>query len=121
MIRKTVGVVIGFDQIENLERHVAGFEVVGDDGLYLIKGADSYEASLILLDSIWTERQLAVKGDFVVFMPSRNFFLVTGSEDRQSLALGRAIARDAFARDDHPLSSRPFIRQNGNWHPLDPW
>ncbi len=106
--------------IENLEGHVAGFEVVEEDGLYAITGADSYEASLILLDSIWTGRQLDVQGDFVVFMPSRNFFMVTGSEDRENLALGQAIARMAFDREDHPLTSRPLVRRNGRWLPFEP-
>ncbi len=106
--------------VENLERHLTGLELSGGDGLYGITGADSYEASLILLDSVWTEGPLEVRGDFVVFLPTRNFFLVTGSEDPENLARGQDIADDAFAKEGHPLTNRPFVRRDGRWLPFEP-
>lgn len=52
----------------------------------------NYEASLLLADEIWQSKQIPVKGDYVVAIPSRDTLLITGSEDVENLAKIKELA-----------------------------
>jgi uncharacterized protein YtpQ (UPF0354 family) len=75
----------------------------------------TYEASLLLLDNIWTDGQIKVKGDIVVAVPTRDSLLVTGSKNRKGLAALREIATKFAAEGRNPISDKLFVYRNGQF------
>ena len=77
--------------IANLKRVLPKIEMgrVGD--VALMSAGGNYEASLLLIDDIWSSGQIQVNGDIVVAIPTRYTLLVTGSRSRSGLKLVREL------------------------------
>ena len=71
-----------------------------------------------LAKKLRTRRRLFdVAGDIVVFVPARDFVLVTGSEDVEGLAVARElIANNEWA---YFISQNAFIRTGDGWAIFD--
>lgn len=103
----------------NLQQAVP-LTIEGDPSWLSMLVADgSYEASFILFDDIWTRDYFPVKGDIVIFVPSRDLVLITGSEDLQGLARIHQIINDPQNTFPHMVSEQGFIRKNNRWERLD--
>lgn len=110
--------------IDNLDRLLPDVEARGADGTYMLIADGNYEASLLLFDDIWTgdiwrDGTLPVTGDLVIAVPTRDLLLVTGSRDKDGLALLREIADQAVAEDPYSLTSQLFIYRGGGFLPFD--
>lgn len=103
--------------LANLMRRLPDVAREGDDSLSMLTADGTFEASLLLLDGIWTKDNFAVKGDIVVFVPARDVVLVTGSKDRDGLARAREIVRDNDWT--YPVSALAFVRKRGAWTRFD--
>lgn len=75
---------------------------------------------MLLLDDIWTGKNLAVKGDIVVSIPSRDMLLVTGSEDARGIEKVRQIAKRTFDEEPYRLTTTLFVYQGGKFTELKP-
>ena len=104
---------------ENLRRILPKIELAGTNGLYMMTAGGNYEASLILLDSIWTSRQFSVKGDYVVGIPTRDLLLITGADDPEGTARVRSIAHKATAEGSYRLTEDLFVYRNGRFTKYD--
>lgn len=92
-----------FDKIiPNIERH-------GDEGLYLITAGGDYEASLILISSIWTKENFPVDGEFVVAIPNRDMLIVTGSKSKKGIAKIVDIMTDSYKTGNYQVSDQLFM------------
>jgi uncharacterized protein YtpQ (UPF0354 family) len=100
---------------ENLERLLPKIERHGTNGLYMITAGGDYEASLLLIDSIWSGGQLAVKGDIVVAIPTRDMLLVTGSEDSQGIEKMKSIVQEASNGGSYRLTPKLFVYRSGKF------
>ncbi len=100
---------------ENLKRLLPKVELHGSSGSYMITAGGTYEASLLLLDSIWRNEQLDVRGDIVVAIPTRDLLLVTGSEDAEGLAKVKETVRDAYSTSAYRLTPKLFVRRDGRF------
>jgi uncharacterized protein YtpQ (UPF0354 family) len=98
---------------ENLRRLLPKIERHGANGLFTIAAGGTYEASLLLLDLIWTDGQMDVKGDIVVAVPTRDLLLVTGSDDPNGLIKMDQMIAQAIARDLYTLTPKRFVYRNG--------
>lgn len=110
--------------VENLGRLLPDMQAQGNDGTYMLIADGNYEASLLLFDDIWTgdiwhNGTLPVTGDLVIAVPSRDLLLVTGSRDKDGLALVREIADETVAEDPYSLTSQLFIYRDGRFQPFD--
>jgi uncharacterized protein YtpQ (UPF0354 family) len=105
--------------VKNLTNLLPGIERRGDAGIYVVAAGGSYEASLLLFDTIWTKENFDVKGDIVVAVPSRNLLLVTGSEDESGLKTLRKLAEEAMLEEHDSLTAQLFVRRDGEWLPFD--
>lgn len=99
----------------NLQRLLPKIERQGTNGLYMITAGGDYEASLILLDSIWSGAQMDVKGEVVVAVPTRDLLLVTGSQDAQGLEKMRQIVKEASAKGAYRLTQKLFVYRSGRF------
>lgn len=102
--------------VENLRRLRPKIEMHGDaDKLAMFNVGGTYEASLLLFDSIWTDGQVKVKGDIVVAVPTRDALLVTGSKNRKGLAALRELAAKFSAEGSNPISDKLFVYRDGQF------
>jgi len=91
-------------EMHSLGNNLAMFDVGG-----------TYEASLLLLDSIWTDGQVKVNGDIVVAVPTRDALLVTGSKNRKGLSVLREVAAKLAAERSNPISDKLFVYRDGQF------
>jgi uncharacterized protein YtpQ (UPF0354 family) len=99
----------------NLQRILPPVERVPMDGMISIEGADSYQSSLLLLDSLWTDGRLGVRGEIVVGVPSRSVLLVAGSQDPSGLARLREHVEEVYRTDTYRLTRKLFVYRNGRF------
>lgn len=101
--------------VENLHQLLPALECHGDAGTYMLTAGGTYEASLLLFDSIWTSENFDVDGDIVVAVPCRDMLLITGSEDDEALERLRMMAAKLVAEASYPLTEQFFVRAAGQW------
>jgi uncharacterized protein YtpQ (UPF0354 family) len=101
--------------VENLRRLLPKIEVRNYGDVSLISAGGDYEASLLLIDEIWSGGQIKVNGDIVVAIPARNVLLVTGSHSRAGLKKVRELAAKFTAEEPYRLTDALFVYRNGQF------
>jgi uncharacterized protein YtpQ (UPF0354 family) len=101
--------------IQNLRNVLANVELTGENGLYLVSAGGDYEASLLLMDSLWTSGQIKVSGEIVVAIPARGVLVVTGSENKPALKKVRELAVKTAAEAAYRLSPNLFVYRNSRF------
>jgi uncharacterized protein YtpQ (UPF0354 family) len=86
---------------------------IGD--VMLISAGGDYEASLLLIDDIWSGGQIKVDGDVVVAVPARDVLLVTGSRNRTALKSIRELAAKYVAEGRYELTDTLFVYRDGRF------
>jgi uncharacterized protein YtpQ (UPF0354 family) len=101
--------------IANLKRVLPKIEMgrVGD--VALMSAGGNYEASLLLIDEIWSSGQIQVNGDIVVAIPTRDTLLVTGSRSRSGLKLVRELTAKFKAQGPYELTDTLFRYRDGRF------
>lgn len=103
--------------IANLrDRTEAKFNPVGR-GVFISSWSDVFDASRLLLTDML--HRLAIKGDPVIAIPSRNHLLVTGSGNEQGVDDLIEIAAGILMNDTRPLAAQLFQFHDGSWKPFD--
>ncbi len=100
---------------ENLKRLLPKIERHGTNGLYMLTAGGDYEASLLVLDSIWSGGQMDVSGDVVVAVPTRDILLVTGSQNPQGIEKVKQMVKEASAGGSYRLTQKLFVYRNGRF------
>ncbi len=100
---------------ENLKRLLPKIERHGANGLYMLTAGGNYEASLLLLDSIWSGGQMDVRGDIVVAIPTRDLLLVTGSQNPEGIKKVKEMANEASIKGPYRLTPKLFVYRNGQF------
>ena len=90
----------------------------GTNGLYILRAGGDYDASLILLDKIWSAGQVKVDGDIVVAIPSRDLLMITGSSSKDGVATLRKIAKETAASAPYRLTPELFVYRSGKFEVL---
>ncbi len=101
--------------VNNLRGLLPKIELKGGKGTYMVTAGGNYEASLLLLDEIWTEKKIPVDGDYVVAIPSRDVLLVTGSNDKNGIAKLRELSKTTAAKSSYRLTSDLFTYRAGRF------
>ncbi|SFW84440.1 DUF1444 family protein [Chitinophaga sancti] len=98
--------------IENFYKQVPNIETYSKDGRYMLAAGGNYEASLILLPSLWMD-DCPVNGDFVVAIPSRDLIFITGSKNKAGLDSLKHYASEGYGSGIYTVSDHLF-RWNGS-------
>lgn len=101
--------------VENLKRVLPKIELRGDDEVMLMSAGGNYEASLLLIDDIWSSGQVKVNGDIVVAIPTRDVLLVTGSRNRAGLKRVRELTAKFVAQGPYELTDTLFRYRDGRF------
>jgi uncharacterized protein YtpQ (UPF0354 family) len=94
--------------IRNFDKIVPNIQRQGDNGLFMITAGGDYEASLILLPSIWTKENFPVDGEFIVAIPNRDMLMVTGSKNKNGINKIKEIAADSYKTGNYQVSEHLF-------------
>ncbi|MBX7258388.1 MAG: DUF1444 family protein [Candidatus Hydrogenedentes bacterium] len=104
----------------NLKRLLPKIERAGSNGLYMFMAGGTYEASLLLLDTIWAGIQAEVQGDVVVAIPTRDVLVATGSENAPGMSKLREIAQEAWQTGPYRLTPQLFVYRDGTFQEFEP-
>ena len=99
--------------MENLRRLYPEMQMMGAEGLYMIRLDGTYESSLLLSEKLWESPELKVKGEFLVAVPSRDVLVISGTLEREALETMRKIVAEVSATASYRISPRLFIRRDG--------
>lgn len=94
-----------YKQVPNIERYTK-------DGRHMLGAGGNYEASLILLPTLWMD-DCPVDGDFVVAIPTRDLIFITGSRNKAGLDTLRHYATESYETGSYTVSDHLF-RWNGS-------
>ncbi|MVT09490.1 DUF1444 family protein [Chitinophaga tropicalis] len=90
--------------VENLGRILSEIQTHGENGLYMLTAGGTYEASLILMTTLWTSGNFPIDGELIVAIPNRDLLLITGSEDEEGMSKIREIAAESYNTGNYRLS-----------------
>jgi len=105
--------------VANLKQILPPIEKRGTNGFYMVTAGGTYEASLLLLDSIWSPSNFVVNGEIVVGIPSRDLLFVTGSEDGPNIKRLRKVCEEAVAESSYALTATLFVKTGQGWNKLE--
>jgi len=107
--------------VANLKRMLPKIEMHNGPLVSMITAGGSYEASLLLMDEIWSQPALraAVDGDVVVAIPARDLLFFTGSRSPAGIARLREIATKSLKQASYTLTDTLFVRRNGKFSRFD--
>lgn len=95
--------------VNNLIRILPDLQKFGEDGCFAIAAGGDYEASLILLKSIWSKEYLDVDGDFVIAIPNRDLLIITGSNNKNGIERVKGLATEMYQKENYQISPDLFI------------
>ena len=102
--------------MSNLMNAIESLQIKGNPSTISMIVADgTYEASFLIYDALWTKENFPVKGDIVVYVPSRDVVIVTGSEDTDSIETVKGIVHNPENQWPHSVTKTGFIRKDEKW------
>lgn len=101
--------------IENLLRKLPEIEIQGSDGLYMVVADGNYDASLLLVDEIWSSTNFQVDGEIVVSIPARDTLLVSGTKNVKQLAQLIKLSKEIYSESPYYISSNIYVRRDSQW------
>ncbi|MCC6123715.1 MAG: DUF1444 family protein [Pirellulales bacterium] len=104
--------------VKNLKNLLPKIELHGSNGTYMMTAGGTYEASLLLFDSIWQSGQVKVDGDIIVAIPSRDLLLITGSKNEEGLEKLQQAACETVKNGAYQLTTQLFVYKNGTFVPF---
>jgi uncharacterized protein YtpQ (UPF0354 family) len=94
--------------LRNFDRIIPNIQRQGNNGLFMVTAGGDYEASLILLSSIWTKENFPVDGEFIIAIPNRDMLMVTGSKNKTGIAKIKEIVADSYSTGNYQISDRLY-------------
>ena len=94
--------------LRNFDKIIPNIQRRGDNGLFMITAGGDYEASLILLSSIWTKENFPVDGEFIVAIPNRDMLMITGSKNKNGINKIKEIVADAYKTGNYQVSDHLY-------------
>jgi uncharacterized protein YtpQ (UPF0354 family) len=99
--------------LKNFDKIVPNIQRQGDHGLFMLTAGGDYEASLILLSSIWIKENFPVDGTFIIAIPNRDMLMITGSKNKNGINKIKEIVADSYHTGNYQISEFLF-KWNGS-------
>ncbi|NLR95116.1 DUF1444 family protein [Flammeovirga agarivorans] len=94
--------------IENLINKVS-IKKYGKEGSYMLSAGGDFEASLILVKSLWDKANFNVDGDIIISIPSKDVILITGSNNTKGIEELKKQTEEIFNSSNYTISNSLFI------------
>ena len=104
--------------LKNVKEVMGDLETHGEEGTYLLTAGGNYESTLLLMEWIWSQDTLPVKGEYVVALPSRDVLMVTGHQDKSGMEKLKRVSKKAFNESSYRISPVLFLRDGKQWKAL---
>lgn len=101
--------------VANLLRILPDLKREEIDGVSMLSAGGDYDASLLLVDEIWSGDMLKVDGEIVVAVPARNVLLFVPAADEARVKELKALVRRVFAEYSYTLTDQLFIYRKGRF------
>lgn len=101
--------------LENYQRLRGELTVETYPTLSVVRGTDVFMTSILLVDEFWVVERFRFRGDVVAFVVSRDFMLVTGSEEDKGLESAIKMTHEIIRETPYPISAEPIVRRGGKW------
>lgn len=103
--------------LQNFPSRVPKIELHGQAPRHMIIAGGNFEATLLLLDSMWDQFEHEMPGELLAVVPARDLLYVsaTGWDEAKTFLLeasSRFLPEERYA-----LSKCIFVRRNGKWMP----
>lgn len=96
-----------------------GLKMGKQDGFHGLLMGGHFEASLVLLDALWTKSfQEQAPNGAVVAIPARDICAFCDARASQAIGQLRTMAKRVVATGDHVITDKLFVRRDGRWHEL---
>lgn len=105
--------------LENLAQRIPQVKRHGEGPLYMMAAGGTFEASLLLVDSVWDEQDGAVDGRLVVAVPTREILMFTGERATESIQHMRRTTDSFYANGSYLIGKTLLVRDEGKWIPFD--
>ncbi|UKN03800.1 DUF1444 family protein [Paracrocinitomix mangrovi] len=101
--------------LANLENYAnkTGISIEGDDNLQMVKLDRNLEASLILMESLWSQVLAKYNDNAIVAIPSRELLIIGPASNSTSLSQLTQGANDLFNSGEYKLSPKVFLKRPG--------
>jgi hypothetical protein len=99
--------------VRNLRRLVPEVGYHGDGTRYMLLAGGNFEASLLLLDEIWTRLAAEVTGDLIACVPARDLMLYTGTGVAGGIESLRRVATRVLTQGAYAISGT-LLRWTGD-------
>jgi uncharacterized protein YtpQ (UPF0354 family) len=101
--------------VTNLRKLLPEPQITTGPLISMITAGGSYEASLLLFDDLWSGGRIAVDGELIVAVPSRDVLLFTGSKNQAGVARLREAAAGVAREASYRLTDRLFVYRAGRF------
>lgn len=101
--------------IANLRKSLPKIEMRDLGPVAFLSVGGDYEASLLLLDDIWSDGQIKRKGETLVAIPGHDTLLVSGTEEPEGLEAFLKLVKSLGASARKPLTNTLFVYRGGRF------
>jgi uncharacterized protein YtpQ (UPF0354 family) len=105
--------------VANLRRKLPDIKTHEGPVISMLTAGGNYEASLLLLDELWSSGRFKVDGDIVIAVPSRDVLLITGSKNSAGIARLRELAGQIMSESNYTLTTDLFVYRKGAFQRLE--
>lgn len=105
--------------VENLRSRIDNIRRIGEGPLYMLAAGGTFEASLLLMESVWDDQEKSVDGRIVVAVPSRELILFTGENSTSAIQQMRSAVNDIHTDGSYLISRKLLLRDGKRWIPFD--
>ena len=103
--------------LRNLPSRVPKIELHGQAPRHMIIAGGNFEATLLLLDSMWEQFEQEMPGELLAVVPARDLLYVSASGWDEAKTFLREASNRYLPEERHALSKCIFVRRNGQWMP----
>ena len=103
--------------LANLRRQLPEPQFFRRDDCGVAQVGDDLEATLLLVDSVWSAIAPTMQGELLAVVPRRNRLVLCDSANQEAMGALRELADDYFDEEDdqHRLSKQVMVRRGGCW------
>jgi len=103
--------------LQNLPTRLPEVKVHGQAPRYMVTAGGNFEATLLLLDSMWEQFAEQMPGELWAVAPARDLLYVSASGWEGALTFLREMANIDLPEKRYALSTCIFARRGGKWQP----
>lgn len=95
-------------------------EILSTAGVRMVSVGGNFEATMLLDDDIWLDRNLADLDPLIVAVPDRNTLIAATDASAASIWHLAYMARGLAVQEQYPITSKLFARRGSRFELLDP-